>query len=353
MDLNLEIDIETDEKPFKTQQVSITKQTQCRSCLTFSSTSYSLDFLACEGSTYKELFERSLGYDIRPCEPQNFCYSCAQKLLLWQEFKEMCDKNQKILLEKFDDLEKNTEIEENRDEERILQESYKTNPSLLVEKEPEISIKQEIKEKEKKNDESESSGSESECSSDDFESDWSAEKDKPASKKRKIVQKPKNIDRQEHVELTFPTYIRRYNSENIKNCEFVGNFTIEGNFEELYQQIYSIIKSFIRGEIIFCAKTGVPSWSPKITLHEKRFDRFIAFLDSQFGNPCSNPSMRHFLKWQNCPLKLLIYIYGKNIRTQQHFQKCEKLLNIPKTKKKKKESYKKLHDKIICLSDSS
>lgn len=233
------------------------------------------------------MFETAVGYRIQEWEPQKFCEKCAQKLIDWYEFKEMCEKTQESLVPF-----------------RIKQEPQE---SETIDVKPDISSMQLPPTTTIKTEVMETDPLEQETLTND-----------------KITKPLHSVST-----FTFDAYIRSYSEEPLENAEPLGIFKIQvptdksGPLLTCFKQIlWSAIKGHVIREIEFVPKKKDPVWNEKEHPVLRDLAKFVEFHVDHYTHSLKDARF-HLKNWTR-KQKIDLYIYPCTFAVKSK-RDCEKV----------------------------
>ncbi|XP_063696040.1 uncharacterized protein LOC134827370 [Culicoides brevitarsis] len=297
---------------------------RCRSCKTSSKDIdyHGINTKASESFTFKEIFETSIGYPILDWEPQEFCHNCAQKLIEWQEFKDLCEQTQVSLFT-----------------------TIKTEPELDLELEPgEITtttnnISDENLIQNAKSESEEQILDENSIKSED-ESTNDATVPLNIEEKYRTRRRPR-VNGDVSVDIKLEMYIRYYKEEKLSEKSFIGvtqiNTTLEKTMFSFKTQLWMLIKDHLIREICFTDQHE-PKWaSNKEVVDFVDMAKFIEFNYRYSTYSLDVLTNKNLQTWDEKQIILNIYPYSTSIKTKPEWIKVtQKLFKFQKMSIEKK-----------------
>uniref|UniRef100_A0A336KGS9 CSON009852 protein n=1 Tax=Culicoides sonorensis TaxID=179676 RepID=A0A336KGS9_CULSO len=262
---------ESDDSSFSKMDVKDIKN--CRACSLsggiFEAGNVSINEVGYGNLTFQEMFERSIGYQIMPNEPQYFCQNCAQNLIQWYEFREVCNETQ-IFFSKSSYKIYNETIWFDAD-------AQKSQINVKLEDDTDIKV----------NNYSVSSAA--------------ALNDYDLTKT-----------------MTFKVCLKNY---PLSHGTSIGHITVKWtNQSEFYKQIWDSVKGQLRRKIIFVDNGLRPVWHENVP-SESDLNDFVQVGDpigkKSFSlNTICETSKKHLKKWETNYPSLYIYPYSNNVSSK-------------------------------------
>lgn len=334
----------------------------CRSCKTsVSDTTYhSVNDIGYNFLTFKEMFEQNISFPILEYEPQEFCHSCAQKLIEWHEYKDLCQRTQESLLSPMISIKSEPDVdldesiplmnvEEMKNEEppEIKEEPDDFDRSMTAasidveidDEKPQMSVYLEPPRMSVMKDEEVLPVIQSEMMNLESESD-SDENDNQESRRMIIVEKINRKKPNEFtIAITFETYIRHYKSEQLSEKSFIGLISFTALFKKdllnFRSQLWTEINEHLVREIIF-TNAGQPLWLSKVRPTMKDMSQFIEFSYNYSSYSLDALKPTHLQFWNGKQVILYIHPYSMSIKTKdQWIQVTNKLFKFKKRPEKK------------------
>lgn len=272
------------------------------------------------------MFETTVGYPILEWEPQEFCVSCAQKLIEWHEYKALCQKTQETLVPMIP-----IKIEPDASAQELMpdiktEETDDVKPEMSLFLEPSRIT---------------TSGNDEEilvptvCHLLDVDADQPIESiEKTKSIKRKKIIKAQSI------EITFEAYIRYYKYEQLSEKSFIGLMPFSTTVQQknlfiFRSQLWMAIKKHLIREIVFTNERK-PLWTTDVRPSIKEMSRFVEFAYNYSSYDLDVLTNANLRLWNGKQIILHIYPYSRSIKTKDEWiHVTKKLFKFKKQPEKK------------------